>query len=850
MGRRRRLQAPARSAPRPAALRPARRAAVRQRPAARRPRREQDPEGHDRQGAPARRLRLALHPGLGLPRPADRERDREDLRPRPDARRGAGQEPRLRDRADRPADDRLPPGRRARRLGASVPDDGLRQRGRRDPRLQADDRARLRLSRPEAGVLVLRLRLVAGRVRDRVRRPQVDRDRRRLPRRRSGPARRRLRPAGDHEGRVRRHLDDDAVDDPGEPGAQPQPQARVLAGRHRARPAACWRARSSPSAWRATASRARSSPASSASASKGCSSVIRSPPSTPGYDRLAPVYLADYATAEDGTGIVHSAPAYGVDDFNSCRAHGLAVDDILNPVQGNGVYEDAPAAVRRLQHLEGDADGRRRAARRRPPARELDAGAQLSALLAPQDTGRLPRGGAVVRSHGRGRRVDARRVRHRPGAADAARVRARRDRRDRVLSRERPRPPARHDRAPPRLVHQPAAQLGRAAAVLPAQGERRAPSRHARPDRPRRGDRRAGRGRGLVGAQRRRRPRQHRSAFGRALRQEQRHPRRLVRFGIDLLPRPARQPPGNDQPRRRRQEARGRPLSRRPRPAPRLVPLVAADRLRDRRPRALPRPADARLHRRRLGPEDEQEPGQLRRPERGHGQARRRDHPPLVRVDRLLGRPGDRRQDPGARRRRLPAHQEHAALPARQHERLRRRPRRVAGRRDARDRPLGARPHGGAAGRDRRQLRRVARRLRRRPLRRLRVPSGHVDAAGVLLRGPRRVLPRHPEGPALHDGAGLARAPLGADRALAHRPRDAALDGAVPQLHRRGGVAGVRAEGIAVDLRRDLRRRQALARRGAARALAPHRRGPRRVESPHRGAARRGHGSARRCRPR
>src|ERR1700712_1309793 len=59
----------------------------------------------------------------------------------------------------------------------------------------------------------------------------------------------------------------------------------------------------------------------------------------PGYDRVAPVYLADYATAEDGTGIVHSSPAYGVEDFNSCRAHGMAVDDILNPVQGNGSYE-------------------------------------------------------------------------------------------------------------------------------------------------------------------------------------------------------------------------------------------------------------------------------------------------------------------------------------------------------------------------------------------------------------------------------------------------------------------------------------------------------------------------------
>ena len=58
----------------------------------------------------------------------------------------------------------------------------------------------------------------------------------------------------------------------------------------------------------------------------------------PGYRRLSPVYLADYATAEDGTGIVHSSPAYGLDDFNSCLAHGMAYDQILNPVQGNGSY--------------------------------------------------------------------------------------------------------------------------------------------------------------------------------------------------------------------------------------------------------------------------------------------------------------------------------------------------------------------------------------------------------------------------------------------------------------------------------------------------------------------------------
>ncbi|WP_368648578.1 isoleucine--tRNA ligase [Castellaniella ginsengisoli] len=59
-----------------------------------------------------------------------------------------------------------------------------------------------------------------------------------------------------------------------------------------------------------------------------------------GYDRLSPVYLADYATAEDGTGIVHSSPAYGMDDFSSCTSNGMAYEDILNPVQGHGVYAD------------------------------------------------------------------------------------------------------------------------------------------------------------------------------------------------------------------------------------------------------------------------------------------------------------------------------------------------------------------------------------------------------------------------------------------------------------------------------------------------------------------------------
>jgi isoleucyl-tRNA synthetase len=58
----------------------------------------------------------------------------------------------------------------------------------------------------------------------------------------------------------------------------------------------------------------------------------------PFYERLAPVHLGEYVTLEAGTGIVHSAPAYGIEDFRSCRSYGLGDDEILAPVQADGRY--------------------------------------------------------------------------------------------------------------------------------------------------------------------------------------------------------------------------------------------------------------------------------------------------------------------------------------------------------------------------------------------------------------------------------------------------------------------------------------------------------------------------------
>jgi isoleucyl-tRNA synthetase len=58
----------------------------------------------------------------------------------------------------------------------------------------------------------------------------------------------------------------------------------------------------------------------------------------PFYDRASPVYLGDFVTLEQGTGIVHSSPAYGIDDFQSCRSYGMADDAMLNPVEGDGRF--------------------------------------------------------------------------------------------------------------------------------------------------------------------------------------------------------------------------------------------------------------------------------------------------------------------------------------------------------------------------------------------------------------------------------------------------------------------------------------------------------------------------------
>ncbi|WP_326716864.1 isoleucine--tRNA ligase [Vagococcus jeotgali] len=60
----------------------------------------------------------------------------------------------------------------------------------------------------------------------------------------------------------------------------------------------------------------------------------------PFYDRESKVLAGDHVTLEAGTGLVHTAPGHGEDDYIVCRKYGI---DVISPVDGRGVFtEEAP----------------------------------------------------------------------------------------------------------------------------------------------------------------------------------------------------------------------------------------------------------------------------------------------------------------------------------------------------------------------------------------------------------------------------------------------------------------------------------------------------------------------------
>ena len=72
----------------------------------------------------------------------------------------------------------------------------------------------------------------------------------------------------------------------------------------------------------------------------------------PFVERESPVVLADYVTLEQGTGVVHTAPGHGKEDFQTGRIYHLPV---IQPLDARGVFTDEGGKFAGMRHTAADA---------------------------------------------------------------------------------------------------------------------------------------------------------------------------------------------------------------------------------------------------------------------------------------------------------------------------------------------------------------------------------------------------------------------------------------------------------------------------------------------------------------
>ena len=189
----------------------------------------------------------------------------------------------------------------------------------------------------------------------------------------------------------------------------------------------------------------------------------------PWIERDSQVILANYVTLEAGTGLVHIAPGHGQDDYVFGRRYGL---EPYSPVDDGGRFTDEVPEFAG-QKVEAANPGIIELLRQKGKLLSVqEMSHSYPALLALQEAHHLPGHGAVVHLHGEKRPAPEGPGRDRPGHLDP------------------PLGPGAHlpdGGAPPRLVHLPAALLGRAHHRLPLREVRRGaahPGDHGRPSSP------------------------------------------------------------------------------------------------------------------------------------------------------------------------------------------------------------------------------------------------------------------------------------------------------------------------------------------------------------------------------
>ena len=204
-------------------------------------------------------------------------------------------------------------------------------------------------------------------------------------------------PAARRGRRVAARLDDDAVDAHLERGAGGRRRHHLRARARGRRGADPGRGAGRRGAGRGRATRSsRACPGSRAGRHARTSRRSRTSPTT---GRAAtPSCAADFVTTEDGTGIVHTAVAFGEDDFRLGEEYGLTRAE---PGQARRHLRRAHRAVGRHVGQGRRPGDRRGAARVRPPVPRRGLRARLPALLALRHAAPLLRQAVLVHPHDR-----------------------------------------------------------------------------------------------------------------------------------------------------------------------------------------------------------------------------------------------------------------------------------------------------------------------------------------------------------------------------------------------------------------------------------------------------------------